>query len=96
MDTLRKFHRTMAAAFPDTRATAGDPLVMQAISRLERCERVDTSSVPIDEFPRARWPFEPASACSEFGADDPPQPRLMLLQRLTRTLRRWQISRLRP
>ena len=86
MDTLRKFPRTLAVAFPAERATAGDPLVMQAISRIERAEAAP------------RWPFEPASAVSEFGHDDPPprQQTVSLLQRLIRTLRRWQISRLRP
>lgn len=96
METTRRFSRTLADAFADSRAPAGDPRVMRAISRLERVDRVDTSSMPLDAFPAPRWPFEAASACSEFGHDEPPKPRLTLLQRAKRFFRAQQIKRLRP
>lgn len=87
MDTLRRFPRSLADAFSDSRAPAGDPVVMRAISRMT------------DEPPPSRWPFNPpeaASACSEFGHDEPPKPRLTLLQRAKRFFRAQQIKRLRP
>ena len=88
MDTLRRFPRTLAEAFSDSRAPAGDPRVMRAISRIG------------DEPPPSRWPFNPpeaASACSEFGHDDPPRPQTVsLLQRIKRRLRALAIKRLRP
>lgn len=50
----------------------------------------------MDAFPAPRWPFEAASACSEFGHDEPTKPRLTLLQRIKQFFRAQQIKRLRP
>jgi len=82
--TTKRFSRSMEEAFPADRFNCGDPAVMRAISGLS------------EEFPQPRWPFEAASACSEFGHDDPPKPRLTLLQRAKRFFRAQQIKRLRP
>lgn len=83
MDSTRRYPRTLEEAFPANQGWA-DPAVMRAV--------IDA------EFPPARWPFETASAVSEFGHDDPP-PRpqtVSLLQRIKRKLRALAIKRMKP
>lgn len=55
------------------------------------------STLPPAEFDAPRWPFEAASAVSEFGHEEPPRPQTVsLLQRIKRKLRALAIKRLRP
>ncbi len=59
---------------------------------------INTRRMAEDEFDAPRWPFEAASAVSEFGHDEPP-PRpqtVSLMARIKRKLRALAIKRLRP
>ena len=56
------------------------------------------STLPPAEFDAPRWPFEAASAVSEFGHDEPP-PRpqtVSLMARIKRKLRALTIKRMKP
>lgn len=94
MSTTKRFPRSMNEAFDADRYNWGDQRVMRAVVP-------DLESIRGEQNDATRWPFNPpeaASACSEFGHDDPP-PRpqtVSLMARIKRKLRALAIKRLRP
>ncbi len=93
MTTTKRFHRSMAEAFPADRYNWGDQRVMRAVVP-------DLESIRGEQNDATRWPFNPpeaASACGEFGHDDPPRPQTVsLMARIKRKLRALAIKRMKP